>query len=193
VSRSVAAFHLDKLADAGLVQTRYERLTGRRGPGAGRPAKLYGRSDKELELSLPRRRYALAGSMLADAVSEAGVQGRAVEQTLRDVARDTGARVGAGTGEESPVEPAGPLQTEELLAVLEREGFEPRLQGEEIVLRNCPFHRLAQQQRQLVCGMNLDFLSGLLTGTRSADCFRARLAPEPGYCCVRIDVAGPPA
>src|SRR4051794_21155142 len=62
VPRSVAAFHLDKLVDAGLLQTRYERISGRTGPGAGRPAKLYGRSISQVDLSLPPRRYDLAGS-----------------------------------------------------------------------------------------------------------------------------------
>src|SRR5687768_9864764 len=57
VARSVAAFHLDKLVEAGLADVRFERLTGRSGPGAGRTAKLYRRSGNEMGVSLPERRY----------------------------------------------------------------------------------------------------------------------------------------
>ena len=53
VPRSVAAFHLDKLVDAGVVEVTFERTTGRTGPGAGRPAKLYRRSTQEVSASIP--------------------------------------------------------------------------------------------------------------------------------------------
>jgi len=67
VSRSLAAFHLDRLVDAGLLDVTYRRLSGRSGPGAGRPAKLYLRSSRQVELSLPARRYELAARLFADA------------------------------------------------------------------------------------------------------------------------------
>src|SRR4051794_10499463 len=69
VPRSVAAFHLDKLAESGLVKVRFERPPGRGGPGAGRPAKKYRRADREVSVSLPDRHYDLAGTLLADAVA----------------------------------------------------------------------------------------------------------------------------
>ena len=68
ISRALAAFHLDKLHQHGLLETSYRRLTRRRGPGAGRPAKLYRRADLQLDVSLPRRRYELAGRVLARAI-----------------------------------------------------------------------------------------------------------------------------
>ena len=43
VSRQVAAYHLDRLIDDGLLSAEFRRLTGREGPGAGRPAKRYRR------------------------------------------------------------------------------------------------------------------------------------------------------
>src|ERR671928_2168041 len=55
ISRPLAAYHLDKLIDDGLLEARYQRRSGRRGPGAGRPAKHYVRADRQLELSLPAR------------------------------------------------------------------------------------------------------------------------------------------
>jgi predicted ArsR family transcriptional regulator len=89
----------------------------------------------------------------------------------------------------------GPLTKREdrrnaVLEILARHGYEPvRGKNGEIALVNCPFHRLAEEHRSLVCGMNLDFLAGLLEGMGPADRLDARLAPEPGYCCVRIKAA----
>ena len=60
-----AKFHLDRLVDDGLLQAEYRRISGRSGPGAGRPAKLYRRAEQQFSVSLPERRYDLAGSLLA--------------------------------------------------------------------------------------------------------------------------------
>jgi predicted ArsR family transcriptional regulator len=186
VPRSVAAFHLDKLVEAGVVEVRYERITGRTGPGAGRPSKLYRRSQVEVTASVPDRHYDLAGSLLATAITEADRTGEPVGECLDAVARGAGRAAGAIAADD-PGAPTGPDGgADALLEVIARHGYEPRV-GEpgEIALANCPFHRLAQEHRTLVCGMNLDFLAGLLEGL-GADDVHARLAPEPGYCCVRI-------
>ena len=57
-----------------------------------------------------------------------------------------------------------------------------------MALLNCPFHSLAEEQRHLVCHMNLDFLAGVLD-TFGPEGFTATLAPAPGACCVRLDPA----
>jgi predicted ArsR family transcriptional regulator len=178
VPRSVAAFHLDKLVDAGLLQPHYERVSGRSGPGAGRPAKLYERSDREVELSLPARRYELAGTVLTDAVSRATAEGAAVADVLPTVAAETGRRLGEHVARAGA--PTG------LLASLVECGYSPEDRGGEIVLRNCPFHNLAERHRSLVCGMNVDLLAGVVAGAGADGEHRAELRPEPGYCCVRL-------
>lgn len=174
VARSVAAFHLDKLVDAGLLITRFERVTGRTGPGAGRPAKLYGRSDLEVDVSLPPRRYDLAGSLLASAVARATSTGQPVGEAVVDVARAAGQAAGRKARRDGG-----------LVGALARHGYEPREESGEVRLANCPFHALADEHRGLVCGMNVEFLSGVLTGL--GDRRRtAVLDPAAGYCCVRI-------
>jgi predicted ArsR family transcriptional regulator len=189
VARSVAAFHLDKLTDVGLLTVRYERTSGRTGPGAGRPAKLYARSDREIDLSIPPRRYDLAGAVLADAISRAQAADTPVATTLTEVALETGEGIGrAGT-----VANAGAAPRSVLLRVLEDQGYEPDERDGEIALVNCPFHRLADRQRALVCGMNLDLLTGVLSGTGMPAPVEARLAPESGYCCVRLTDPADPA
>ena len=59
VAVHTAKFHLERLVQDGLLDVEFRRLTGRSGPGAGRPAKLYRRSDTEWSVSLPARRYDL--------------------------------------------------------------------------------------------------------------------------------------
>jgi predicted ArsR family transcriptional regulator len=186
VARSVAAFHLDKLAEAGLVDVTFERTSGRTGPGAGRPAKLYKRGAQEVSASVPDRRYDLAGSLLATAITEAERTGASIAESLRATARAAGCAIGedaaAATG---PLAKRGDRRTA-ALEVLTRHGYEPKLGARgEIALVNCPFHRLAEEHRTLICGMNLDFLGGLLEGIGRGK-LDARLAPEPGHCCVRI-------
>ncbi len=200
VPRSVAAFHLDKLEEAGVVEVTFERTSGRTGPGAGRPSKLYRRGTVEVTASVPERRYDLAGSLLAAAIAEAERTGAPIMKCLSATAHAAGRVVG-----EEAAAASGPLTKRDdrrraVLEILTRHGYEPALgKRGEIALVNCPFHRLAEEHRSLVCGMNLDFLGGLLGGmgpTGAASGRRdggvkldARLAPEPGYCCVRIKAA----
>jgi len=181
VARSVAAFHLDKLVGAGLLDAGYERPAGRTGPGAGRPAKIYGRSAREIDVSLPPRRYDLAGSLLAEAVSRTAAGAASVTEVVATVAREVGQRIGSEASRHSRRSPRAAL-----MDMLARYGYEPRRSGAEITLFNCPFHRLAEEHRDLVCGMNLELLGGVIDGVGGAEALDAELAPEPGLCCVRI-------
>lgn len=179
ISRATVAFHLDKLADEGLLDVTFERRTGRTGPGAGRPAKLYQRSQQQVVVSLPERHYDLAGHLLAAALEEADRSGLPPRPILGRHARELGEQLGeAARGPD-----ASPAEA--VLLALELHGFEPRADGEEVVLGNCPFHRLATTHTQLICGMNLSLLEGLLAGLgQTGMC--ARLDPAPGHCCVRL-------
>ncbi len=187
VPRSVAAFHLDKLAEAGVVAVRFEREPGRAGPGAGRPSKRYRLADAELSASVPERRYDLAGSLLATAVSESTRTGRPVRDCLREAAHAAGEELGSAASEAAAAARGSAERRRAVMEVLARHGYEPELaRRKEIALANCPFHRLAEQERDLVCGMNLEFLGGLLEGIGQSTELTARLDPQPGYCCVRI-------
>jgi predicted ArsR family transcriptional regulator len=88
VPRATTAFHLDRLVADGLLDVHFERRTGRTGPGAGRPAKLYRRSDTAVEVSLPERRYDLAGELLASALDEADRSGERPRAALERRARE---------------------------------------------------------------------------------------------------------
>ncbi|MFE7393985.1 helix-turn-helix transcriptional regulator [Streptomyces sp. NPDC057582] len=178
LARQTAAFHLDRLADESLLDVVYERRSGRTGPGAGRPAKLYKRSSKQVTVSLPERHYELAGRLLAQALEESEATGEPVRSVLHRKAHELGTQL------------AGPGQAD-VFAVLEENGFEPRGDGDAIVLGNCPFHALAREHTQTVCGMNLHLLRGVLKGLDESG-LQACLAPRPGHCCVRLEPAAAP-
>jgi predicted ArsR family transcriptional regulator len=186
VPRSVAAFHLDKLVDAGLAEVRSERRTGRSGPGAGRPAKVYRRAAEDIAVSLPERRYDLAGELLAEAVERSTTDGVPVERTLHGAATEAGRHLGTAARTAHAAGDDAAARQDALLTLLEEHGYEPDRRGDEIVLVNCPFHVLAEQHRSLVCGMNLDLVNGVIDGIGGEDEITARLAPEPGSCCVRL-------
>jgi predicted ArsR family transcriptional regulator len=185
VPRSVAAFHLDRLVADGLLRTEFRRLTGRQGPGAGRPAKLYRRAEGELSVSLPARQYGLAAGLLAAAVNDATHTGTPVGEALTRVATERGRGLGGRAREEAGTRPSRRALVDAALAVLEEQGYEPRAHGREIVLANCPFHALVDEQRDLVCGMNHDLLTGMADAVGN-DVLSARLEPSEDTCCVRL-------
>jgi predicted ArsR family transcriptional regulator len=187
VQKALAAFHLDKLAEEGLLEFEFKRLTGRTGPGAGRPAKLYRRSPRQIDLSLPPRQYDLAGMLLAGAIEAAETSGRTVRQELERSAYAFGRTIGERAKVRAGARASRKKQREALLEVLREHGFEPRAIGRDVVLANCPFHVLAQQFTRLVCGMNLHLLEGVRSVIDLADRdLQPRLDPEPGQCCVKF-------
>jgi predicted ArsR family transcriptional regulator len=180
VPRTTAAFHLDRLVEEGLLDTVFERRTGRSGPGAGRPAKLYRRSACDVSVSLPDRRYGLAGKLLADALEEADRTGERPREVLDRRAYELGVEL----AETAPAPPGGDGR-DAALRVLAAHGYEPRPEDAEIALVNCPFHALAQEHTALVCGMNVRLIEGLLDGL-GATGLAAQLRPAPARCCVRL-------
>jgi predicted ArsR family transcriptional regulator len=183
VPHHVAKFNLDRLVADGLLDVEYRRPPGRGGPGAGRPAKVYRRSDRHISVSLPERRYDLAGRVMAEAITIAGRDGVPVGEALHTAARAAGRAIGEDAAV-APATPAAPAR-DAVSEVLARHGYEPRTVDGEIVLANCPFHRLAADYTQLMCGMNLDLVGGVLDAA-CPGALSARLDPRPGRCCVTV-------
>jgi predicted ArsR family transcriptional regulator len=185
ISRPLAAYHLDKLIDDGLLEARYRRRGGRRGPGAGRPAKHYVRADRQIELSLPARDYAGLAELLAGAV-EADPSG-AAQTALNRAAGTLGAKFGAeaATLVAADADPAQVLAA--LRQALAARGYEPYDEADGTIrLRNCPFDRIAAHHRQLVCGANLAMVQGLTDQLGRDQPVRVVLDPQPGRCCVAL-------
>lgn len=176
MQRAMAAFHLDKLAAAGLLSVTFRRPAGRSGPGAGRPAKLYRRSEAEHQVSVPPRNYHAAAEILAEVAEVTGA-----EPAVQRVARRRGSQAGRAARAAAPAASAADL----VAASLAAQGYQPYLDGTVMRLRNCPFHVLADQHPPLICGMNLALIQGLLSEA-AAGGLAARLDPQPGDCCVVV-------
>jgi predicted ArsR family transcriptional regulator len=176
IARALAVYHLDKLVESGLLTASYQRPPGRRGPGAGRPAKVYARSDREFAVTVPPREYELAARLLVQAVeADPSDRSRAV---LAGAARRLGTELGSAFERD-----AG---ERDVKGVLTQQGYEPCDGADGVIrLRNCPFHQLTERHREVVCGMNLALVEGLVEGL-GADGLRPVLDPQPGHCCVAI-------
>jgi len=185
VSRALAAFHLDRLAAAGLLATGFRRLTGRTGPGAGRPSKLYVRADREIRVALPERRYDVAAEVMAEALEDAG-GGRAPDALLA-AAHRLGEEVGSAARVAAGPRPSRDRRRDALVETLGERGYEPAEIDGTLRLRNCPFHALVDDHRDLVCGMNLALAEGILDGL-GEERISARLDRQPGLCCVAFDL-----
>ncbi len=184
ISRKLAAFHLDKLVDAGLLRARYGT------PGAvrrvGRQPKVYEPTDAQITVSIPERRHQLLADLLLEAVLAQSAGGSAAEAAVTAAGR-RGRRLGESERETGR---PGRLGAERGLTLceqmLEAYGFEPvRENPTEVRLRNCPFHPLAAKAPDLVCGMNHAFLANYLQGLEVSG-VEAVLAPTPGECCVQL-------
>lgn len=206
IPRHRAKFHLDKLEESGLLVSDYRRLTGRTGPGAGRPAKVYRRADQEVSLSLPARNYGLAGELMAQAITRSASSGEPVYDALAQVAHAYGSSMADGPSgdtvvSEGAVTSEGAAPSEDVVAhgdttrerALDRlrdQGYEPRVEGERILMQNCPFHALAHTHTELVCRMNHALLCGMVERI-APDELRADLDPAPGRCCVALRTTAP--
>jgi predicted ArsR family transcriptional regulator len=186
ISRKLAAFHLDKLLERGLLTSHYARPPGRSGRGAGRSAKYYRPSEIQIEISIPERHYDLAGSLLVDAIQSQEPNESAREAAFR-VARERGRSIGEQQRQARKLRRAGAERALSVTGeILEEHGFEPyRDEPGGLALRNCPFHSLAQAAPDLVCEMNQAFIDGMLRGLGN-DTVEAVLACKPGDCCVTL-------
>jgi predicted ArsR family transcriptional regulator len=181
ISRSLAAYHLDRLVDDGLLAARSEHRGKRRGPGQGRPTKLYDRAPTEVNVSLPPRDYEVAARLLAQAFEDSTHDPRVA---LANAAQDLGTEIGAEASRRAGRRASARRRRECLREVLRERGYEPFEESGSIRLRNCPFHALAAEHRELVCGMNLDMITAMVESL-STD-LEAVLDPRPGQCCVAI-------
>jgi predicted ArsR family transcriptional regulator len=165
IDRALAAYHLDKLVEQGLLEFDYARPPGRGGPGAGRPAKRYRRAAREFAAQTPPRDYRLLAELLAESIDDESLA--AVEKSARRLGR----RLGTGAGS--------------LVGVLRRQGYEP-FEAERGVLRlrNCPFDAVAARHPERVCALNVALVRGIVAGAGIAA--EAVLSPVPGLCCVAI-------
>jgi predicted ArsR family transcriptional regulator len=186
IARHTAKFHLDKLAEEGLLDTSFKRLSERQGPGAGRPTKLYTRSSRQLSVTLPERRYDVAGHLLASAIDDATTDGTGVTEAVTAAAARWGRTIGDQAWAAAGSRPSPKRLVDCTCEALANHGYAPASAGDIIVMFNCPFDMLAREHTQLVCGMNLAIMAAV-TDRVSKSGLTARLDPAPDRCCVVLD------
>jgi predicted ArsR family transcriptional regulator len=190
MSRELAAFHLERLLNGGLLKAEYRRRSGRTGPGAGRPAKLYRRTDVEVAVSIPPRRYEAAADVFAESIDR--LKDPAATAAVSDVARERGTELGLEARRTAGARPSRRRRLAALMELLGRAGYEPAVEGGRgvVTLRNCPYHALVADHRELTCGMNLAWAQGVAA---AADVpLRPVLAAREGVCCVEFQRLDPP-
>jgi len=184
ISRKLAAFHLDKLVDAGALRAHYRPVeTVRR---VGRSPKVYEPSGADIRVSIPQRSHDMLAGILLDAVISED-RGENAREAAQRVAREHGEQI--GVAERDRAKP-GRLGAERALTLagklLSERGFEPDRESATCVrLRNCPFHPLSARAPELVCGLNHAFISGMVDGLQ-ASTVTAVLDPRAGECCVEL-------
>jgi predicted ArsR family transcriptional regulator len=183
ISRNLAAFHLDKLVELGLLRSGFGAGPRR----VGRAPRVYEPAGRDITVRVPERTPEVLADVLVTAVLDQRPGERATAAAAR-VARERG--VALGQAERARLR-GGRLGRDRALAagaaVLARAGYEPYREGDSAVrLRNCPFHPLAQRAPEFVCGLNREYLAGLVEGLGADDRVCAVLAPAPGECCVEL-------
>jgi predicted ArsR family transcriptional regulator len=170
VHRNVARRRLDRLAAAGLLVTRSERRSGRTGPGAGRPARIYAASPETTGIEFPARHYEELVGLLVDALPQ-----RSRSKRLHDVGLD----LAAGLLRGAPIAPARDLRigVERVCDAVGRLGFQASVEAVDeetavIATPTCPLRPLvvkrpetADVDRGMWCGL----IAGGLQDVRGAD------------------------
>ena len=184
IARHQAKFHLDRLEAGGLLETDYVRLTGRTGPGAGRPAKRYRRGRKQFTVALPAREYELVGEVLAEAITDAARTGIPISEAVSEAAAAHGTAI-AEAATDRPSSAGAPVDL--VLELLSEHGYEPRGDGRTFILANCPFHALARSHTELVCQINHTLIAAVAQSI-APDLLDARLEAGENRCCVTLTV-----
>jgi predicted ArsR family transcriptional regulator len=189
ISRELAAFHLERLLNGGLLKAEYQRRSGRTGPGAGRPAKLYRRADVEVAVSIPPRRYEAAADVFAEGLDR--LKDPAAIAAVSAVARERGEEIGREARRAAGPRPNRRRRLVALMELLGRAGYEPAVEESKgaVILRNCPYDALVPDHRDLTCGMNLAWAEGVTTAAEVP--LRPVLAAREGVCCVEFQRAEP--
>lgn len=186
ISRAMAAFHLDRLVEVGLLRAEYRRPPGRTGRGAGRPAKFYRRSRRRFDVTVPQREHELLARLLAESFAP-----NAESSPVQDVAVDYGRALGGRARQRvsrlaTPARLAGCV-----MDVMSDLGFEPTpADPRDVRARNCPFHPLSRQRPTVVCHAAVALVRGVVEGIGAYDLDVGR-EERPSWCCVVVKSPNP--
>lgn len=160
---NVARHHLDRLVADGWLQVTHRRSSDRRGPGAGRPAKHYEPTDKEISLQFPMRRYDLLAELLCRVLQ------RVAPETAPLIAEEVGEEYGRELAAEIglPEDAGFAVAVQAVARTMMGMGFDTHAQpaARTLLTKSCPFGETATKHPELVCKLDQGIVRGLLGAT----------------------------
>ncbi len=157
---NVARHHLDRLAGDGYLRVTRKRRSGSTGPVAGRPAKCYEATSKEIAIQYPPRRHQLLSELLARVIERVAPEEgpRIAEEVGLEYGRELAAEI--GLPEESGFDAAVGAVARAMMGV----GFEMQAQptDRQLLTSHCPFGKTAADHPELVCKLDQGIVRGLM-------------------------------
>jgi predicted ArsR family transcriptional regulator len=185
IHANVARHHLDRLVADEYLQVTRKRPSGRTGPGAGRPAKHYEPTRKNVSVQFPARRYDLLAELLLRVIERIAPDNAA--EIADEIGREYGRELATEIGfpEDSGYDTAAIAVASALMGV----GFEveARPGDHELITRFCPFGESAKNHPAIVCQLDQGLVSGLLEGTKQIPVAIVNAhSTEDGDCVTKI-------
>ena len=160
---NVARHHLNKLVNDGYLRVTHRRRPGKRSPGAGRPAKHYEPTRKEISVQYPERRYDLLAELLLPVVER--LDARSARGVAEEIGIEFGRELAAEIGmpEDAGFETAVKAVAKAMMEV----GFGANAGDADhmLVTKHCPFGAAATDHPDIVCRLDQGIVRGLLEAT----------------------------
>ncbi len=163
VHPNVARHHLDRLAADGYVKVSEEV----RQPGAGRPAKTYESTAKEVSVHFTPRRFEMLTEMLLQVLDTVAPPDMA--SVAERVGRDYGERLAAEIG--ATTDPGYDEAVQAVASAMTGLGFsvDPDVEGQRLLTSHCPFGETATNHPEVICSLDRGIVAGLF-GALSVPC-----------------------
>lgn len=162
---NVARHHLDRLAVDGYLKVSHKRPPG--GPGAGRPAKCYEVTEKEVTVHFAPRRFEMLTEMLFQVLEELAPEN--VSEVAEKVGRAYGKRLAAEIG--GPNDPGYDEAVQAVASAMTGLGFsvDPDVPGQQLLTSHCPFGESATNHPEVICSLDRGIVAGMF-GALSFEC-----------------------
>jgi len=162
---NVARHHLDRLAGDGYLKVSHLRRAG--GPGAGRPAKTYESTNKEVSVHFAPRRFEMLTEMLFKVLEELAPPN--VSEIAEQVGRTYGSELAAEIG--APTDPGYDEAVQAVASAMTGLGFsvDPDVEGQRLLTSHCPFGETATNHPDVICSLDRGIVAGLF-GALSVPC-----------------------
>ncbi len=162
---NVARHHLDRLTADGYL--RVSASKGRGVPGAGRPAKGYEATSKEVTVHFAPQRSEMLVELLMKVLE------RVAKDDLSSIAEEVGRQYGKELASEIGVqhETGYDAAVQSVARAMTGLGFavDPDISGQRLLTSHCPFGEAANNHPEVVCSLDRGIVSGLF-GELSEPC-----------------------